>query len=50
MEAFHAILKKEAIYQTNYINYEQAKLSLFEYIEKWYNRNRIHGNIGYNPF
>jgi len=47
MESFHAILKKEEVYQKTYLNYEQAKLALFEYIEGWYNRNRIHGSIGY---
>lgn len=47
MESFHAILKKEEVYQNTYINYEHAKLALFEYIEGWYNRNRIHGSIGF---
>lgn len=35
MEAFHAILKKEEVYQKNYQSFEQAKLALFEYIEGW---------------
>lgn len=47
IESFHATLKKEEVYQTNYIDFEEARLSLFQYIESWYNRTRIHGSIDY---
>lgn len=47
MESFHATLKKEEVYQTTYIDFEAARLSLFHYIESWYNRRRIHGAISY---
>ncbi|WP_416244330.1 IS3 family transposase [Enterococcus faecalis] len=47
IESFHAALKKEEVYQTTYHSYEEAKLELFQYIEGWYNRKRIHGAIGY---
>ncbi|SMB85204.1 Transposase InsO and inactivated derivatives [Desulfonispora thiosulfatigenes DSM 11270] len=47
IESFHSILKKEEVYQKTYLSFEQAKLALFEYIEGWYNRNRIHGSIGF---
>lgn len=47
MESFHAILKKEEVYHVRYLDYRSAKLSLFKYIEGWYNRQRIHGSIGY---
>lgn len=47
IESFHAILKKEEVYQTSYINFETARLTLFHYIESWYNRKRIHGAINY---
>lgn len=47
MESFHATLKKEEVYQTTYIDHEAARLSLFHYIESWYNRRRIHGAINY---
>ncbi|MGE7921543.1 IS3 family transposase, partial [Viridibacillus sp. NPDC093762] len=30
-------------YRNRYLNFETAKLSLFQYIESWYNRKRIHG-------
>jgi len=47
IESFHAILKKEEVNQVQYLDYESARLALFKYIEGWYNRKRIHGNIGY---
>lgn len=47
IESFHAILKKEEVHQVKYLNYESAKLALFQYIEGWYNRKRIHGQLGY---
>lgn len=47
IESFHATLKKEEVYQTTYSDFEHARLALFEYIESWYNRHRIHGAIGY---
>ena len=30
-----------------YIDFKDAKISTFEYIEGWYNRKRIHSRIGY---
>lgn len=33
IESFHAILKKEEIYQITHITFKQAKLALFQYIE-----------------
>ncbi|GIN63999.1 hypothetical protein J27TS8_39920 [Robertmurraya siralis] len=47
VESFHATLKKEEVYQTSYIDFETARLALFNYIESWYNRRRIHGAIHY---
>ncbi|MGM0112136.1 hypothetical protein IGI52_002466 [Enterococcus sp. DIV0187] len=47
IESFHAALKKEEVYQTTYHSFEEARLELFQYIEGWYNRKRIHGAIGY---
>ncbi|WP_435799593.1 IS3 family transposase [Peribacillus asahii] len=47
MESFHATLKKEEVYRNRYLNFETAKLALFQYIESWYNRKRIHGAINY---
>jgi putative transposase len=46
-ESFFATLKKELIYRTRFTTKAQAKKAIFEYIEVWYNRNRIHSSIGY---
>ena len=35
------------MYQTKYVTFEQARMALFQYIEGWYNRKRIHGYINY---
>jgi transposase InsO family protein len=47
MEAFNAILKKELIYTEVLADFDSAKLLIFDFIEGFYNRNRIHGSIGY---
>jgi putative transposase len=41
-ESFFETLKVECIYQNKYKTREQAALSIFEYIETWYNTGRIH--------
>lgn len=45
MESFNAIIKKELINHVIYNTFEDAKISIFNFIEKWYNRERIHGSI-----
>lgn len=47
IESFHAVLKKEEVNNNLYYDFETAKTALFEYIESWYNRKRIHGSINY---
>lgn len=47
MELFHASLKKEEVYLRHYTDFYDAKISLFEYIEGFYNRNRIHSAINF---
>ncbi|MBM7436288.1 transposase InsO family protein [Leuconostoc rapi] len=32
---------------SSYQTAKQAKMQLFQYIKGWYNRQRIHGAIGY---
>lgn len=46
-EAFFKILKSELGYDTHFSSFQQARIALFEFIEIWYNRQRIHGSIGY---
>ena len=46
MESFHSVLKKEEIYLHTYQDSKEARRAIFEYIEGWYNRKRIHSAIG----
>ena len=47
IESFHSVLKKEEIYLHTYQDSKEARRAIFEYIEGWYNRKRIHSAIGY---
>jgi putative transposase len=47
IESFHSVLKKEQVRRVIYYDFASARLDLFKYIEGWYNRERIHGSIGY---
>ena len=46
-ESFFKTIKVEWIYNQNFSNQEQAQLSIFEWIESWYNRKRRHSALGY---
>jgi putative transposase len=46
-ETFFHTLKTELVYFENYQTREEARLSIFEYIEVFYNRKRRHSAIGY---
>lgn len=45
-ESFFKSLKVEAIYPYKFKNNEITKLSVFKYIETWYNKNRRHSALG----
>jgi putative transposase len=47
MESFFSTLKTELVHHENYQSREQARQSIFEYIEVFYNRQRRHSAIGY---
>jgi putative transposase len=47
MESFFASLKKEHVHQTCFRTREEAKAAVFDYIEIFYNRQRLHSGIGY---
>jgi putative transposase len=47
MESFFASLKKELVHHEDYQTREEAKASIFEYIELFYNRQRRHSTLGY---
>lgn len=46
MESFNSIIKKELINHMVYRDFNEARYSIFEFIEHWYNRTRIHSSIG----
>lgn len=47
MESFFHTLKTEHVYFELYKTREQAKQSIFEYVEVFYNRQRRHSTLGY---
>ncbi|GMA58912.1 hypothetical protein GCM10025858_34150 [Alicyclobacillus sacchari] len=47
IESFHSIIKRELVYLEKFKTREQALRRIFEYIEIWYNRERVHSSIGY---
>lgn len=47
IESFHSVLKKEEVNLVKYFDFDTARLAIFEYIESWYNRERIHSSLGY---
>jgi len=46
-ESFFATLKKELISFADYATRAEAKSAIFEYIEVFYNRRRLHSTLGY---
>ena len=44
-ESFFKTLKVELVYHETYYTREQAELSIFEYIETWYNKKRRHKHL-----
>jgi transposase InsO family protein len=46
-ESFWGTLKTEEVYQTKYATRAQARLAIFEFIEVFYNRQRLHSALGY---
>jgi len=46
MESFWATLKAECVTEI-YNSRAEARQSIFEYIEVWYNRQRLHSALGY---
>jgi transposase InsO family protein len=47
MESFFASLKKEHVHQARFRTREAAKAAVFDYIEVFYNRQRLHSALGY---
>ncbi len=47
MESFWATLKTELVHHQQYATRQQARQSIFEYVEVFYNRKRLHSSLGY---
>jgi putative transposase len=47
IESFWATLKTELVNHEHYMTFAQAQQSIFEYIEVFYNRKRLHSSLGY---
>ncbi len=47
VESFFHTLKTELVYQRKFATREEARQAIFEYIEVFYNRERIHSSIDY---
>jgi len=47
IESFHSLIKREWLQFYRLKNYEEARAEIFEYIEGFYNTNRIHSWCGY---
>jgi len=46
-ESFFKSLKVELVYHKKYRTKSEAELSIFEWIETWYNSKRRHSTLGY---
>lgn len=46
-ESFFKTLKAECIYQNKFVDKHHAAIVVFEYIEVWYNRKRMHSALGF---
>jgi transposase InsO family protein len=46
-ESFFGTLKRELIFHRKYLTRFQARQSIFDYIERFYNRRRLHSTLGY---
>ena len=47
MESFFASLKKDLVYRASFATRSIAERSIFEYVEVFYNRVRLHSSLGY---
>lgn len=45
MESFFGTLKSELLYHEYFLTRQQAKQAIFEYIEVFYNRTRLHSSL-----
>jgi putative transposase len=46
-ESFFAALKNEMYYRTSFATHARARFAVADYIEVFYNRQRLHSALGY---
>jgi transposase InsO family protein len=49
VESFFHTLKTELIYSERFNTRNEAKAKVFDWIEVFYNRQRLHSTLGYMP-
>ena len=47
-ESFVGNWKNAMIYHRNFVGRGEARAAIFDYIEVFYNRQRVHQSLGYN--
>lgn len=47
MEAFWSSLKNELVHRRRFLTRNEARTAIFDYIESFYNRTRLHSALGY---
>jgi transposase InsO family protein len=47
MESFFASLKVEHVHQVRFRTRKEARVAVFDYVEVFYNRQRLHSGVGY---
>jgi transposase InsO family protein len=47
MESFFSTLKTELLHRQSWSSHAQVELALFDYIETFYNRRRLHSALNY---
>ena len=47
VESFFSTLKNELVHERDYHTREEAQAEVFEFIEVFYNRQRLHQTLGY---
>lgn len=47
MESFWSTLKLELVYRREFTSHRQARTEIFDYIEVFYNRQRLHSSLNY---
>jgi len=48
-ESFFAALKNELVHRTVFPTRRHARAAIADYIEVFYNRQRLHSGLGYKP-